>query len=76
VIEMPFGCNLLMVVERREVAPVTLAQVRTTIEQALFAQKMEQEYQEWIEKMRGQIYVERKGVYAEATRLQDRNPQE
>ena len=76
VIAMPFGCNLLMVVERREVSPVTLEQARPAIEQALFAQKMEQEYQNWIEKMRGQIYVERKGTYAEATRLQDRTPQE
>ena len=76
VIAMPFGCNLLMVVEHREVSPVTLDQARPAIEQALFAQKMEQEYQDWIEKMRGQIYVERKGTYAEATRLRDRTPQE
>ena len=76
VIAMPFGCNLLMVVERREVSLVTLEQARPAIEQALFARKMEQEYQNWIEKMRGQVYVERKGTYAEATRLQDRTPQE
>jgi peptidyl-prolyl cis-trans isomerase SurA len=76
VISMPFGCNLLLVVDRREVQPVSFDQARPAIEQGLFAQKMEQEYQAWIEKMREQIYVKRKGTYAEATRLQDRTPQQ
>jgi hypothetical protein len=30
---------------------------------------MDEEYGKWIEKVRKQVYVERKGIYAEATRL-------
>jgi parvulin-like peptidyl-prolyl isomerase len=60
-----------MVVERRDFEPVTFDQARPGIEQQLFAQKMEQEYLVWIEKLREQVYIERKGVYAEATRLND-----
>lgn len=72
VIPMSFGCNLLEVVDRREFQPVSFEQARPAIEQQLFAQKMEQEYMIWIEKMREQVYIERKGVYAEATRLENR----
>ena len=69
VVPMSFGCNLLMVVERREFHPVTYEQARPALEQQLFAQKMEKEYLLWIDKLREQVYIQRKGVYAEATRL-------
>lgn len=76
VVPMPFGCNLLMVVDRRDFQPVTFEQARPSLEQALFGQKMEQEYNSWMEKLREQVYIERKGTYAEATRLQGRTPRE
>jgi peptidyl-prolyl cis-trans isomerase SurA len=72
VIGMSFGCNLLMVVERREFRPMTFEQARPELEQQIFGRKMEAEYVLWIEKLRDQVYIERKGVYAEATRLGDR----
>jgi hypothetical protein len=37
---------------------------------------MEQEYNAWIEQLREQVFVERKGTYAEATRLRNRTPRE
>lgn len=73
VIPMSFGCNLLMVVERRDFQPVTYEQAKPALEQQLFAQKMEKEYLLWIDKLREQVYIERKGVYAEATRLNDKS---
>ncbi len=69
VIEMPFGCNLLQLVERRSYAPVTLAEVADDIRQQLFQEKMREEYIAFIEKLREQTYVERKGFFAEAARL-------
>lgn len=69
VVPMPFGCNLLQVVERRDFQPVTYEQAKPALEQQLFAQKMESEYVLWIEKLRDQVYIERKGIYAEATRV-------
>ena len=73
VVPMYFGCNLLMVVARREVAAVTLEQARPELEQIVFSQKMDEEYVSLIEELRGTIYIERKGIYAEATRLEDRS---
>ena len=76
VIPMPFGCNLLMLVDHREFEPVSFEQARASIEKALFNQKIEQEYEAWIEKLRKQVYIERKGTYAEASRLRNRTPRE
>jgi parvulin-like peptidyl-prolyl isomerase len=66
---MPFGCNLLELVERREFTPVTFETARPQIEQFLFREKMDAEYASWIDKLREQVYIERKGIYAETTRL-------
>ncbi len=76
VIPMPFGCNLLMLVDHREFEPVSFEQARASIEKALFNQKIEQEYEAWIEKLRKQVYIERKGTYAEASRLRNRTSRE
>ena len=69
VISMYFGCNLLQLVDRREFQPVTFQQARPSLEEALFRQKMEEEYVRWIEKIRDQVYIQKKGIYAEASRL-------
>jgi len=71
VVPMYFGCNLLQVEERREFRPVTFEQAKAALEQQLFQQKMETEYVLWIEKLREQVYIQRKGVYAEAARVDD-----
>jgi len=73
---MPFGCNLLMLVDRREFQPVSFERARGAIEKSIFNQKVELEYEAWIDKLRGQVYIERKGTYAEASRLRDRTSRE
>lgn len=65
VIEMPFGCNLLEVVERRTYMPATLESKRPELQAELFGQKADREYVAWMEGLRDQIYIERKGKYAE-----------
>jgi len=69
VITTGFGCNLLMLTQRREFVPVTFEGIRPELENQLFRQKMAEEYTKWIDTLRRQTYIERKGVYAEATRL-------
>ena len=69
VIEMPFGCNLLQVVERRDYRPITFEQAAGPLEQAIIERKTEQEFVKWIDRVREQSYIERKGVFAEASRL-------
>jgi hypothetical protein len=68
-LELPVGCAVLRLVERREVAPVSLEQARAELESALYDQKFEQEYERFIEKLRKQTYVDRKGAFANAGRL-------
>ena len=75
VIPMSFGCNLLEVVERREFTPVSFKDAQPALYQSLFQQKMEEEYVLWIEKLRKQVYIERRGIYAEATRVGNRSTQ-
>ncbi|MCG8590521.1 MAG: peptidylprolyl isomerase, partial [Proteobacteria bacterium] len=64
VVRLPFGCNLLQLVERRNFERVTLEQARPAIEQEIFRGKMETEYTAWLEELRQRTYIERKDVFA------------
>ncbi len=66
VIETSFGCALLHLVERRVYEPVSFEQARDRLRQELFDERMEAEYRRFIDRIRAQTYVERKGVYAKA----------
>jgi parvulin-like peptidyl-prolyl isomerase len=70
VLPMAFGCNLLMLVDRRSYKPTTFEDVRAKLEAELYDQKTGEEYAKWLEKLRSQTYIERKGAFAETTRLQ------
>lgn len=67
VIEMPFGCNLLELVDRRVFQPMTLEAARPALEQELYRQKTEEEYLRWVNQLRESTYIERMGVYAAAS---------
>jgi peptidyl-prolyl cis-trans isomerase SurA len=68
VLELPVGCAVLRLVERREVQPVDFGQAQERIRQALFEQKFEKEMESFLERLRKQTYVERKGSFADAAR--------
>ena len=63
VIEMPFGCNILQLVDRRSFAPITFEQAAPQLQTYLFNQKSEEEYGKWLDVLRGQTYIERKGAF-------------
>ena len=63
VIEMPFGCNLLQLVDRREFEPVTFEQAAPQLQNFIFNQKTEVEYTEWLDVLRAQTYIDRKGAF-------------
>jgi peptidyl-prolyl cis-trans isomerase SurA len=71
-VETSWGCNLLKLVDRRAFAPRTYEDVKQELTSELFRQKMEEEYGKWIEELRAQTYIERKGIFAETTRLSSR----
>ena len=64
-IPMPFGCNVLQLVARRTFSPVTLKQAEASLHDELSRHKMEKEYLSWLETVRKQTYISRKGIYAE-----------
>jgi len=63
VIEMPFGCNLLELVDRREFRPVTYQEAESRLRNVIFQQKTEEEYVKWLDVLREQTYIERKGSF-------------
>lgn len=70
VIETGFGCNLLELVERRMYRPVTFAEAAPALTEELSRRKMDKEYLAWLEDLRKQTFVSRKGLYAEGSRGQ------
>ncbi len=68
VVHMPFGCNLFQLVDKREVKPLTWEQARDQLRAELFDKKTEEEYEKFMDKLRAQTYIERKGAFA-TTRL-------
>ena len=69
VIETQFGCNVLQLVERRTFRKREFEDVKNELYDELFAVRMQEEYLEFMEKLRKQTYIERKGFFAEAARL-------
>ena len=62
VLRAPFGCNLLQVVERREWKPITYEEARPGLYAELFERATEEAYREWVEGLRAQAFIDRKGL--------------
>ena len=69
VIELPFGCGLMQVVERREWVPVTFEAAKPALEQQAFEEKVAVEYRKWMDQLRQNSYIERRGYFADAAKL-------
>jgi len=69
VVEMPFGCNLFQVVERRGFEAVTFENARSELFGEIYNERLEQEYEKWIDEIRSRTYIDRKGTFAQAARL-------
>jgi parvulin-like peptidyl-prolyl isomerase len=63
VVSMPFGCNLLQLVDRREFKPVLYEQAENQLQSVVFQRKTEIEYSKWLEVLRSQTYIERKAGF-------------
>lgn len=74
VIDMPFGCNLLQLVDRRPFQPMTLGEATPILENELYQIKTEQEYSRWVESLRKRTYIERMGIYAASGVLVELEP--
>ncbi len=69
VVDLPFGCSILQLVEMKEHQPVTFEQAKPKLYEEIFSKQLEEEYGRWMEELRKHTYIERKGYFAEAARL-------
>jgi peptidyl-prolyl cis-trans isomerase SurA len=69
VIELPFGCTLLELVERRDYEPVSFEAAKPSLEQQVRQRKLMEEYREWMEDLRQRTFIERRGYFAQAASL-------
>jgi peptidyl-prolyl cis-trans isomerase SurA len=69
VIELPFGCSLLKLVERREFQPISYEEAKERLRMEIYERHVDREFRSWLEEMRSQTFIERKGHFADAAML-------
>jgi hypothetical protein len=74
VIKLPTGCAVLKLVERRSIESLSYEQAKGPLRQLLAEQAFQDEYVRFIERLRKQTYVERKGAFAEVSSLDVASP--
>ena len=65
VLELPFGCSLLQLVERGVVEAVSFEQAEAALHRELWEKQVEQEYRSWVEDLRSNSYIDRRGYFDE-----------
>jgi hypothetical protein len=68
------GCAVLQLVERREIEALSYEQAKPQLSELLMDQAFQEEYVRFIDRLRKQTYVERKGTFANASRLDVASP--
>jgi hypothetical protein len=66
VIRLPVGCAVLQLVDRRTIEALTYDQAKGQLRAILTEQAFQEEYVKFIDRLRKQTYVERRGVFADA----------
>lgn len=76
VIELPFGCTLVKLVERRTYEKVSFEIAKPMLQGQVFEEKLADEYSSWMEELRGRTFIERRGYFADAARFSSRAREE
>ena len=71
VAELPFGCTIVKLVERKTFEPISYEQARTGLYNEAFDRKAADQYREWIEELRDRTFIERRGYFADAVILHE-----
>lgn len=74
VIKLPAGCAVLMVVERRSIEALSYEQAKGPLRELLAEQAFQEEYVRFIERLRKQTYVERKGTFSQVSSVDVASP--
>lgn len=72
VLELPFGCSVLQLVERRAYEPVSFEQVEPALRAELFESEMQGAYRDWIDELREDSFIERRGYFSDPERFVSR----
>jgi parvulin-like peptidyl-prolyl isomerase len=67
--ELPFGCTVLELLERQEHIPVAYETAKDRLANEIFEKKLAQEYRTWIEELRAESFIRRRGYFADAADL-------
>jgi peptidyl-prolyl cis-trans isomerase SurA len=70
VLVLPFGCSVLQLVEERDFKPVTYENARSALTQELWERELEKGYRKWLDELRKETYIDRRGYFAEAARFE------
>ena len=52
--ELPFGCTLLKLVERKEFEPISYEEAKPMLQMEIFEMKVAEEFRKWMEELREQ----------------------
>jgi len=74
VIELPVGCAVVQLVDRRKVEALSFEEAKPQLHELMMDQAFQEEYVRFIEKLHKQTYVERKGSFSDASRLNVASP--
>lgn len=74
VIELPVGCAAIALVERRAVEALSFEQAKGPLREVLGEQAFQEEYVRFIDRMRKQTYVERRGEFSDAAEMDVASP--
>jgi peptidyl-prolyl cis-trans isomerase SurA len=64
IVRADFGCVLLQVLEKRHYEPVTFEMAEEKLYEQLYNQQMDVAYADWLDEVREETYVEKKGIFA------------
>ncbi len=74
VIELPVGCAVVQLVERRKIEALSFEQAKPQLQELMMEQAFQEEYVRFVGRLKKQTYVERKGAFAEMSRLDVGSP--
>ncbi len=73
-LQTAFGCVLIHLIERRGFEPTSFDEVKPELYDELYNKQLETEYAKWLEEMRQETYIARKGVFAQSEEPEDGLP--
>jgi len=74
VIELPVGCAVVQLVERRKIEALSFEQAKPQLQELMMEQAFQEEYVRFVDRLKKQTYVERKGAFADTARLDVGSP--